>query len=98
MLNNVNKVILCHFDFFRFIILSICQICRNFASPRKRIAAGNYSLTVMQTDFQKLLEAYDAYLLLERGAGENSRDAYGVLLYTSRAHEPHAQIGCPLIV
>lgn len=77
MLNNVNKVILCHFDFFRFIILSICQICLNFASPRKRIAAGNYSLTVMQTDFQKLLEAYDAYLLLERGAGENSRDAYG---------------------
>lgn len=31
----------------------------------------------MQTDYKKLLEAFDAYLLLERGAGENSRDAYG---------------------
>ncbi|MDE6033100.1 MAG: site-specific integrase, partial [Muribaculaceae bacterium] len=26
----------------------------------------------------KLLEGFDAYLLLERGAGENSRDAYGI--------------------
>lgn len=32
----------------------------------------------MQTDYQKLLQAYDAYLLLERGAGENSRNAYGI--------------------
>ena len=31
----------------------------------------------MQTNYHKLLEAFDAYLLLERGAGVNSRDAYG---------------------
>lgn len=32
----------------------------------------------MQTSYRKLLEAFDAYLLLERGAGANSRDAYGI--------------------
>ncbi len=31
----------------------------------------------MLTNYRKLLEAFDAYLLLERGAGVNSRDAYG---------------------
>lgn len=40
--------------------------------------AKPFFISVMQTSFKKLTDGFDAYLLLERGAGINSRDAYGI--------------------